>query len=299
MRPFSARLTLPLRERVGAAFLLVLVVGSLIPLAAIFVGVALDPIRAGTAWLGWLLAAITIVALVLLAHPQLLKLRRSGGVRSDGCVLVVEHPALLRGPLEVPLDAIRVVAVDTAGHDRFAIFDGREPRRVGHLWFRGQSPLPLMDLTPVAPNVAVLLGEPLVGPPVRRSRLHGPLTGERLHGFLLRVDAPERVVAAGGVRELRVDDLRAADGASDDEEARLAFGRGRAGAARHDLLARERLRRAWLMVAAALVVPPFGLVSAAIGWTLRDSMWRGQAIALMGLGTAVFAVRLALWAGPG
>ena len=217
--PFSTRLTVPRRTRIAAAAVLGLIVLSLGPMTAFFVQIALGPLRPGTESLSWALAAVTGTAMVLLAGRQLIRIWPPGRVRSDGYMLVVEHPMLLRRPYTVPLEGVRAITVDPDGDLRFAVYDdspwsvpvhgGAEP--LVHLWGGGGSPVPLIDLTPDTPNVAVVLEEPLQGPAVRRTPFHGKSIPPRITGFLLRVDAPERFLDSGAVRDLRIEDLRALD----------------------------------------------------------------------------------------
>jgi hypothetical protein len=219
---FEVRLVTPLRARAAAVTVLVLGCGCLIPFAAIFV---LAPLR------GWIqgtvpalicgaLAATSLICLALIAWRQAAVLGRSGRAVSAGGALRVEHPRLLRSPLTIASDRVRAIVVDPDGDERFPVRPaspwerphegGDEP--LGYLWTATYgAALPIFDLTAHAPNVAVVLEDPVLGPEPRRQHRHGPLRGERLQAFLLRVDRPAALAAAleaaGLPRELRAGDL--------------------------------------------------------------------------------------------
>lgn len=220
-RPFTARLVRPLRTKIGALVLTTIVVAALVPMVWIFARAitAMDDLNDKAIAGGF--ALLTLLAIALLVRPRVRELRPAGRVRVDGHMLVVEHPVLLARPYAIPLERIRAVAVDDDGDERFAVHADspwRVPERggsdaLGHLWERRLgSPLPLFDVTDHAPNVALVLDAPLLGPDVRASRAHGPQSGERLHGLLLRVDRPEVVAeAAGALRRLDTRDLQTLD----------------------------------------------------------------------------------------
>ena len=63
---------------------------------------------------------------------------------------------------------------------------------------------------------------------------------------------------------------------------------------RQALLRRRSLRSGWLMVAVGVLVPVLALWGGVVGWRMRHVV-PTQGWALAGIGTAVFAVRLALW----
>lgn len=138
--------------------------------------------------------------------------------------LTVTHRRLLREPLKVPLEDIRVIAVDSgdqaSGEDtRFPVYTdgpfdsprGRAGTPLGWVWpaVRGQTPLYL--LVRETPNTLVLLNGSIRGPRVRRETLHGPLNGETLQSFALRVRDPATAARAlqetSLMRPLRRSDL--------------------------------------------------------------------------------------------
>jgi hypothetical protein len=180
--------------------------GAQIAVRAIGVGIA-----AVVAWLIWSRQASR-------ANPPRLTI--------DTDQLMLVHPRLLREPLRVPRESVRLVTVDD-GRDapdpstRFPIyadapFDHHATRASaprGWAWPAARGRLPLYNLGRETPNVLILLDHPLPGPRVKRETLHGPLNGELLNGLVARVrdadSAASALRAAGMARPLTVQDLAA------------------------------------------------------------------------------------------
>ncbi len=152
------------------------------------------------------------------AHPPRLT------VNANGFTLV--HPRLLREPLCIPREVVRVAAVNTGAGSpdprrRFPVypdraFDSHAARAAaprGWVWPSSRAQLPLYSLARETPNLLILLDRQVPGPHVRRETLHGPLTGELLYGLLTRAkdadSAAHALGAAGLVRPLTVADLTA------------------------------------------------------------------------------------------
>lgn len=193
---------------------------------------ARGPISRGATWLCWIVGAIWVpillvgatqipgigpaifiagmACLVACGMAWLFVTQRSlkrdpPRFRFDEAGLTLTHPGLLKEPLRVPTQAIRVVALDARDRRaalRFPIFadsewsdpyvQATEPQ--AWFWVEGRpaQPTPYFGLREHAPNLLVLFDEPVSGPRVRRQRLHGPLNGETLSALMLTVaDAGE------------------------------------------------------------------------------------------------------------
>jgi len=124
--------------------------------------------------------------------------RRELGLHADGPALTVtrdaltvHHPGLLSSDLVIPIGSVALIAVDDTDPDyRFRVAPGDrwatpvgDSATIGWLWTPAPRPLPHYGPAAEAANLAIVLHEPVVGPPVRRERLGGPLSGERLHGL--------------------------------------------------------------------------------------------------------------------
>jgi len=151
--------------------------------------------------------------------------RRGPLLTIDGGVVTLSHPSLLREPARIPLDQLRVMAIETddgvADPDRrfpvypataFASHDSRKSEPVGWAWPAGRGELPRFSLGRETPNMLILLRTEVAGPRVRRERLHGPLNGERIWGMFATVkDAPAAARAlerAGLMRPLTTEDMK-------------------------------------------------------------------------------------------
>lgn len=254
-------------------------------------------------------------------------------LRIDRQSLTVSHPQLLAQPYRIPLEAIRVLAVDdgTSSTDgnRFPVY-GDSPWETsqvsadfprGWIWSDHRSSLPYYGLQRATPNLAILLERALPGPQVRRERLHGPLNGETVTGLLLDVDdlahAEGSLKATNRLRRLRLHDLTppAIDSASSASlrprsQTKVPlerFARGDAEAARRptkhvvarsatrgQLVLRRSTRTAWMYVVVGVAVPVLAFVGAYCGWHLLRA-GRRSGLPLVLVGGAVFALRLALW----
>ncbi|MEA2386461.1 MAG: hypothetical protein QOJ22_635 [Thermoleophilaceae bacterium] len=208
----SVRITLPRRRAALAIVGLVIVALLGLPVAAMcfYMPFALGGNAAAgvfgaamglllTALLGWFAWTRTSLAL------------READVVWEGQRLTVKHP-ILREPLTLRAADLRVIATcaDERAPRRFPVMGDAALelygwQETGWLWTEPLgSPLPMLAVTPDAPNVALLFEHPIPAPRMRRQLLHGPLKGERMAGLLLHVDAPSalaRVTEAWGLRQ--------------------------------------------------------------------------------------------------
>jgi hypothetical protein len=236
------------------------------------------------AWLGW--------------RVWLSRVRPTGSLTIDGDGLVASDPRILREPLRIPRASLRAAAVerDDRAARRFRVHAASGPfwagDRDGFLWERGRgSALPaLMREERDEPNVVLILEPPVRVPRLRGRRSHGPLTGERLAGLLLRVEDPAAAEAAlarlGILRPLTVPDaLALADG--------LGWGEAEVAPpdSRRALLVRRIQRTGWLLAAGGLVFPLCGVFAAVAGLTLWRGGRRASGGALVGAGALVCAIR--------
>lgn len=121
-------------------------------------------------------------------------------VTADGAV--VEYPALLKEPFQIPRRGVRAVIVDDgdwSDRRRFPVgptelvasrgVDVRDD--LGWLWTKDEAMLvPLLGSGSEMPNVALLLDDPTLAPRVRRVVLSGPIPGEALIGLLFDFAEP-------------------------------------------------------------------------------------------------------------
>ena len=158
----------------------------------------------------------------------------------------------------------------------------------GWLW-SGHHPVsvPMIGAGDEVPNVLLLFTEPLPGPRMRRHGEGLPQQGEALTALALCVDdtdgAHDALAGWGVVRPLREHDVRRQVGpeATDQREHGAAQRSG---------------RQAWILVASGVIVPPVALAAL---WHVAG-LWRTErlhAAALALAATAVFGVRMALYAG--
>jgi hypothetical protein len=99
-------------------------------------------------------------------------------VRPDG--LTIAYPELLRAPLAVPRDQVRVAR---AGD-------------VGGVYWGSYTPLPVLAPEDEPPNVVLLFEAPVRGARVRRSRLGGIYRGEGVAGVLVAAQDVRQADAA-------------------------------------------------------------------------------------------------------
>ncbi len=147
-------------------------------------------------------------ALSEMARREHLREIDPGEIAIRGDALVVNHPALFKEPLVVPLATIRVAATEetqeaaearvveaAVDEVRFPIYGDEggplQERVRGYLW-HDRFPVPIRRLGRQAsrPNLIVLFGEPVMTPPLRRETWHGPKRSEALSGIALRVTDP-------------------------------------------------------------------------------------------------------------
>jgi len=170
----------PLRSRDDRA-LIALLIGALVvgagvaalAMAIVFgIGVAPEP-----SWNPWLvaIAALAFVPAAMLVRTVWL-VRRPAELAVGGDAITVTYPELLRGPLTVPLHAMRAAmtgdVVDTS--------------------------LPTLAPPGAAPNLALLFESPVAGARVRRSADDGIYRGEHVAGLVLATTdlaAAERALA--------------------------------------------------------------------------------------------------------
>ncbi len=168
--------------------------------------------------MGFLLAWLIWARRQARTHPGLLSIDAGG--------LTLAYARLLREPLRIGREAIRVLTVDQGegaptANTRFPVYAGeafahhdtRTHAPLGWLWPAARAQLPLYSLQNDTPNTLILLARPIAGPRVRRETLHGPLNGELLRGLAVRVKDPEQAArslqAAGLMGKLTEDDVRA------------------------------------------------------------------------------------------
>jgi Zn-dependent protease with chaperone function len=172
--------------------------------------------------------ALIVGGLAWLAHITSIGRQTPARVEFDGAGLRLIHPYLLKEDLRIALDGVRVISVDpSAGGDRrfpiYADSDWSDPNAMGgdpRGWFwadgRPARPSPLYGLHRQTPNMLVVLEAPVSVPRVRRERLHGPLNGETMTAFTLRLADPKAaavdLTALGFNRRLVISDLRPASG---------------------------------------------------------------------------------------
>jgi hypothetical protein len=207
--------------------------------------------------------------------------------------VTIAYPELLREPLVVPRELMRIATVEADGDDRFRVHTASGPYGGGdddgYLWSRGATALPV--LAPHgAPNVLLLFEKPVAGADVRRSRLESIFRGERVAGLLLAADDPaqaEHALAPLGLSRpltmpdaLRLEEhLNARDGG------------------RFVLAERHLVRTAWSLIGLGVIVPLLAGVGGALGAILFAGGKRVRGAVLAAVGLGVFAVRLALWLG--
>lgn len=166
------------------------------------------------------------------------KLARRARLIVEGGELVVDDPAVMRRPLRVPGDAVRVVVPDsTAGVIDQAGLVGRFPiwrfaaptildqpfaEMTGYLYAsHAGSVVPSLGRRGERPNLALIFERPVALPPLRRMSSaafvgyppHGAApAGAEVPGLLVRVDDPETAAASLGewfpVRDLSDHDVR-------------------------------------------------------------------------------------------
>jgi hypothetical protein len=207
--------------------------------------------------------------------------------------VTIAYPELLRAPLVVPRDVMRIATVDAAGGERFRVHTASGPYsggdEDGYLWSRGATALPV--LAPHgAPNVLLLFEEPIGEADVRRSRLASILRGERVAGLLLAADDPvhaEQALAPLGLaRPLTMPDaLRLEEHLNAEDGGRFA------------LAERHLVRSAWGLIAVGVIVPLLAAVGGVIGAILFAGGKRAHGAILVLVGLGVFVARLVLWLG--
>jgi len=190
----------------------------------LIIGTIQVPSAVGSAVMAGIAVLISLGLIGLFVSQRSLR-RDPPRIRFDRSSALFTHPALLQEPLHISRQAIRVVAVDSRDRHatrRFPIFadsawsdpqaKAAEPR--GWFWVEGRParPSPYFGLRKQVPNLVVILDEPLMGPAVRRQRLHGPLNGETLAAFTLTVAEPvaaeEALSHLGLARQLVMSDFR-------------------------------------------------------------------------------------------
>jgi Zn-dependent protease with chaperone function len=144
-------------------------------------------------------------------------------LKLDDSGLTLIHGSLLREPLILPREEIRVVSIDTGEvrrlRPRFPVYQDpaweshefRADTPRGWVWEDGRASLPVFGLTNATPNLLIVLKRAIPGPRVRRESFHGPFNGETLRGLLIRLGQPERAIppldALGILRPLTVSDF--------------------------------------------------------------------------------------------
>jgi hypothetical protein len=303
-REMTGEIALPLVSRRVRSQLPALAASWLIgvPFAALCMTVALglgveplDP--AGTRLM--VLMAAGLIAPAIVVTWRTVRLRRPARLRVRPDELAIEYPELLRAPLIVPRDAVRVAAVDGEGWLRFRVHASSGPYFGGDddvfLAFRRGSPLPILPPDRGRPNVALLFSRPVPSPPLRRQTGGGLLRGERMAGLLLAVRDPaaaERALdSCSLLRPLTMPDLFAVEELLGDPSDDPASG------ARRALQHRGLVRWGWGLVVVGLVAPVFAicaLLPAVVLW-FRGERRRPALMAASGL--SVFAARLAIYVG--
>lgn len=204
--------------------------------AAIFASLAATPDAptAAARPLALGLAAVCVLVALFFGRRYANVFRPDGSLIADSRRLVVVQPQVLEEPLVVPLERVRIVAVDpTEGDARFPMFPDTPwtaplaggDRPVGCMWTEHDGPrVPMLEAAARTPNVVVLLDEPVELPPTRRRFLTLPRGGTPIGAFMLRVEDPvalaETLDRAGLLRPLREADFEPAEDASALPESR-------------------------------------------------------------------------------
>jgi hypothetical protein len=264
---------------------------------------------AGWAFLGFGLLLLAVTEIARRAHRREID---PGSVSFGAGVVTIDHPALFKRPLAVPLEQVRAAAVDaTAEADAmrraegigaavaFPVLGDRgtalESRIRGYLWRDGQHfPIRRLGRTGKRPNVVLLFSQPVVAPELRRETEHGPRRNEALAGIAFTATDPEgalgliRAYGIGvGVREGDMDLAAAISSGelpADDPDA-ITFEQAET---------RTLIKSAWGLLLAALFVPFLSV------WALPLAIqaWRagrkphGVAIAAVGLAEMALAIAL-------
>ena len=287
--PLRARSTRSLALLLAIAIALGGAVAVCCLLAVLGVGVEPD---AGLTVSGLAFGSVALLPAAILAYRWHI-LRPPARLVVGSETVTIAYPELLRQPLVVPRDVMRLATVDADGDDRFRVHTASGPywggEDDGYLWSRGATALPV--LAPQGPpNVLLLFEEPVGGADVRRSRLESILRGERVAGLLLEADDPvqaEHALASLGLsRPLTMPDaLRLEEHLNAEDGGRFA------------LAERHLVRSAWSLIAIGVIVPLLAAVGGILGAILfwGGKRLHGAVLAVVGVG--VFAVRLVLWLG--